>query len=657
MFKNLLTLSLSILITLGSFVLAVKADDPVPAWLQEASKISTPSFTVEDVPAVVLHNEQNVTLDKEGKLTTNTFYSVRILRRGGEDYAVATIPYLQSSSKVRDLKAWLIRGDGSVKFLGKDNIIDQISDPDDIYNEYRVKIIDVSNEATTGAVFGFQAVVEERPLFTQEIWSFQRRLPTIVSRYTLNLPSDWQAKSVTFNHENVTPSVNGSSYTWELKDLPPIPPEPASPSINNLAPRVAVNYFPTSNNGTKIFNNWQDVSRWGTELHDPQVTLDDSIAGKARELTANATSELDKIRAIANFVQNIQYISVDIGIASGNGYRPRPANLVLQRGYGDCKDKANLMRAMLKALKIESYPVFIYSGDPTFVKEEWSSPGQFNHCIIAIKVSEGVKVPSIITHPVLGRLLIFDATDPHTLVGDFPDHEQGSFALIAAGNDGNLTKMPVIPPEFNKLERNIEVALDDKGNLSGIIREKANGQSATDFRRELRGSSTDDYNKKIERWISNGMNATKVSKITPKDDVSEGKFNLDVEFNAAAYAQVMQGRLLVFKPAIIGRLDRLSFSGGKRFHPYLVDSAAYTETIKISLPAGFVVDEMPDSVNLKTDFGSYNVAYEVKDNYLLFTRSMTLNKTVVPTDKYKSLQNFFGQIRQAEQAPVVLMKK
>jgi hypothetical protein len=653
MFKKMLTLFLATFI----FVATAKADDPLPAWLQEANKRGTPSFSVEDVPAVALHNEQTVTLDKEGKLTTATFYAVRVLRRSGEDYATAVVPYLQSASKVRELKAWLIRPDGSVKFLGKDQIIDQISDPDDIYNEYRVKLIDVSEEAQVGAVFGYQAIVEERPLFTQEIFAFQRRLPTLVSRYTMNLPSDWQAKSVTFNRSNVEPTVNGSNYVWELRDLPPIPPEPSSPSIINLAPRVAVNYFPTNNAGTRIFNSWQDVSRWGTELHDPQVTLDDSIAGKARELTANAATELDKIRAIANFVQNLQYISVDIGIASGNGYRPRPASLVLQRGYGDCKDKANLMRAMLKALKIEAYPVFIYSGDPTYVKEEWSSPGQFNHCIIAIKVSDSVNLPTVINHQSLGRLLIFDATDPHTLVGDLPDHEQGSWALIAAGNEGSLTRMPILPPEFNKLERNIEVALDARGNLSGVIREKANGQSATDFRREFRGSSIADYNKKIEKWVSSGMTATKVSKITPKDDISDGKFNLEVEFNAPFYAQVMQERLLVFKPAIIGRLDRLNFSDNKRFHPYLLDSAAYTETIKIQLPTGFIVDEMPDPASLKTSFGTYSISYEVKGDHLLFTRSMTLNKTIVPTDKYDSLTDFFGKIRAAEQSPVVLMKK
>jgi hypothetical protein len=97
---------------------------------------------------------------------------------------------------------------------------------------------------------------------------------------------------------------------------------------------------------------------------------------------------------------------IDIGVG----------HTVLSRGYGDCKDKANLMRAMLKVLKIEAYPIAIFSGDPTFTREEWASPDQFNHCITAVKVSDETKSPTVIEHSALGRLLIFDATDTFCLI-------------------------------------------------------------------------------------------------------------------------------------------------------------------------------------------------------------------------------------------------
>ena len=48
--------------------------------------------------------------------------------------------YLTKSGKVREMTAWLIRPNGFVKKYGKDQTVDVISDPNDIYDEYRVKI-------------------------------------------------------------------------------------------------------------------------------------------------------------------------------------------------------------------------------------------------------------------------------------------------------------------------------------------------------------------------------------------------------------------------------------------------------------------------------------------------------------------------------------
>ena len=57
---------------------------------------------------------------------------------------------------------------------------------------------------------------------------------------------------------------------------------------------------------------------------------------------------------------------------------------------------------------------------------------------------------------------------------------------------------------------------------------------------------------------------------------------------------------MVFKPAIIGRLERLSFTEGKRMSPYMIDSSAYSESVRIKLPTGFDVDEVPESSPTRT---------------------------------------------------------
>ncbi len=194
------------------------ADGAAPSWLKQAAAVQTPTYA-KDVPAVVLHNEQEVTIDTNGKLVKVENYAIKILLREGKNLAVATAFYLSSFNKVRDMSGWLIRPDGSVKEFGKKDILDVIADSDDVYNEGRIKVIDASGEVDAGYIFGYTVTTEDTPLFYQDNWSFQGRFPTMLSRYTLNLPSGWKASSFTFNHEKVAPQTNNSSYVWEPRYL------------------------------------------------------------------------------------------------------------------------------------------------------------------------------------------------------------------------------------------------------------------------------------------------------------------------------------------------------------------------------------------------------------------------------------------------------
>src|SRR5258708_19387297 len=97
-------------------------------------------------------------------------------------------------------------------------------------------MIDASKECDAGGVFGYLAVTEERSIFSQNVWAFQDRLPAIASRYVLTLPSGWTAKTITFNHPKIQPTISRSTYTCELLNLPPIAPAPSTTRISRLSP-------------------------------------------------------------------------------------------------------------------------------------------------------------------------------------------------------------------------------------------------------------------------------------------------------------------------------------------------------------------------------------------------------------------------------------
>ncbi len=638
---------------------AKPSSEETPVWLQQAMAMKLPVYD-KDVAAVVLVDDSQMTVDADGRINEVYNYAVRILRREGRDYAGGSVGYIPDVGKVKDLRAWLVRPGGETKRYGKDESIDVAGDMNDVYNEYRVRRISASSEADAGYVFAYTYTREDRSVFSQADWSFQGSLPVVSSRYTLTLPAGWRAEAVTFNHPNVEPRVNGTTYTWELSNLPAIPEEPLSPSLSNLVARLAVSYYPPAGGQTlaiKTFSNWGEVATWLGDLEDPQVQVNDALARKAYELTALAKTEYEKIRAIASYVQNIQYISIQTGLGRGGGYRPHASTEVFAKSYGDCKDKANLMRAMLKVVGIDSIPVSIYSGDPNYVRAEWPTPQQFNHCIIAVKVSAETQASTIVEHAKLGRLLIFDPTDGETPLGDLPFYLQGSLALLNSKAVTELVKMPITPPEMNQLQRIATLQLQPDGAIAGQIQELARGQTAARYRTEFKQLSKPEYNGMIERWLTTGATAARLNKIEPSDNVADGRFTLNVEFSAKAYGQLMQDRLLVFKPAVVSRREGLSLTSASRKHPVVLRANAYSETVKVQLPAGFAVDEVPDAVKIETPFGSYTTSYEVVNGELVFKRQLSQRAATIPVEQYDVVRKFFESIRAAENAPVVLARK
>jgi len=637
---------------------AASAADDTPNWVREAAAIAPPKYDAK-VPAVVLLNEQHVVVDQSGRRTCTTRRAVRVLTREGREFARGGEVYLTGTGKVRDLRGWLVTPSGETRRYGKDKTADVGLVENDVYNDYRERVILAAQDADPGSVFAYEAVSEDKSIFTQWLWEFQDRLPALNSRFALSLPAGWRAETVTFNAETVRPLVTEGTYTWDLKNLPFLEREPAGPEISSLAPWLGVSFIAPdgSRSAGPLFTSWADVSRFQTEVAGNQQTTNDALIEKSRALVAASATELDRIAQIARYVQGVKYIAISTRLGRGGGYRPHPAAEVFTKSYGDCKDKANLMHTMLKVAGIDSYLVAIYSGDRAHVREAWPSPWQFNHMILAAKVSPQTAAPSVIEHPKLGRLLIFDPTDEMTPAGYLPDYEQDSLALVLAGDSGALLRMPVTPPSANRVEREADVVLDADGGISARARQRCYGESAANARRLFVYYSRPDYTKRIEHWVAATATDATVSKVEPEPAKDGAEFSLGIEFRAPRYAQMLQGRLMMFKPAVLARTTQYPFASEKRRQPVVLDSESYSETVRVTLPAGFAVDEMPDSGNLDAAFGTYHVSYKVDNGTLLFTRSLEVKATTVPADEYSKVRDFFGMVVGSEQSPVVLIKR
>jgi transglutaminase-like putative cysteine protease len=633
--------------------LPASAGDEAPAWLRGA--LSTPAPPDREPPAQILLLERNVTIDDAGNVTTTERRAVRVLTHNGKRLAFAAVAYDAESARIRDLQAWVVTPGGSVRRIGKEGTADVAAAAGDLYTETRVRTISPAGDVEAGSVFASEWTVTDRSVFTQIDFAFQDRLPTAASRLVLEVPAGWQVKALAVNHAPIPATRLEGRTAWELRDLAAIPDEPSSPSLSSLAPRLLVTPLPPGPRRTVTFGSWADVSQWLTSLAEPQAVVDPAIAAKARDLAGATTSEWDRIAAIGSFVQKLKYVSLQMGLGRGGGYTPHRAGEVLEKGYGDCKDKSNLMRTLLRAAGIPAYLVTLHRNDSAYVREEWPSPQQFDHCIVAVRPAGNLPAASGVDHPRLGRLVFFDPTQEGPALGELPDEERGGLALVLAGPAGELVRLPAGADA--SVERRLDFAIAVDGALTGSLLETSAGSLAEADREELRSIPESGYTRAVERWIEGGATGLRATAVRTEPRTPDGHFVLRVDLRAERYGQPLPGGLLLVRPPRLRIPGAPSPAQPTRTLPIRLRAGTFREKLRIAIPPGFRPDDLPDAESLEAAFGDFTATTAAEADAVVLTRHLRLKDALLPPSDYAGLRKFFDRIRAARDAPVVLKQK
>lgn len=634
---------------------SLHAAEEMPDWARQAGAQPVPSYPAKVYAAVLLH-EENTAVDADGRRVMRERGVLKILQKSS-DSITAYRSYNTKAGRIRDFRAWLQAPGGPVRTFSKDNVADIALSPEFTYDEGRAKLINPGSGLAPGSVFAYEVTEEIKTVFVQCGYDFQDNMPVLVSRFVLSVPAGWQVRGTLFNHAPMDPAVEGSTYTWELRDLPWIEDERYSPDMHALVPRLGVTFTPADNKGGMTpLSDWASVSAWLTGLVDPAAEPNDAIRSKATELTHGAASEIERIRAIAEFTQRVNYVSVQMNVTRGGGYTPHSAADILARNYGDCKDKATLMRSLLKAAGIDSYLTVIYASDRTYVREEWPSPEQFNHAIVAVRISPSTTLPIVLVDPRLGRLLMFDPTDPDTPLGDLPADEQGSHALIVAGPQGGLIAMPFMPASANRVESNIEGTLDNIGALQAHVGREYFGQAAARAHTRVAHQTNEQLKRGYEKSLARSVGAIAVKQAEITGRVAEGRMRLSLDFTAEHFSQVVQSLILVRPGALALDADYV-FTTTERKLPVKLEGEVYKDSVRIQLPPGYKVDEIPDAVKFESPYGVYQASWKADGAGILFEQSTEVRDMLAPVAKYAEVKAFFDNIMGSQGAPVVLVRK
>ncbi len=628
-----------------------------PSWMHAQVSAPLPPHD-EKTDAVLLYSETNVTVISADKIKTTVREAYKILRPNGREHGTVAV-YFNPTRKIKSLHGWCIPAQGKdyeVKDKDGAEVSPSISGAE-LISDTKVKVLRIP-ASDPGNIVGYEYEVEERPFFLQDEWHFQETDPVRESHYSLQLPLGWEFRDFWLNHPEVKATDAGQNlWQWTVADVKEIRHEPAMPPYAGVAGQMIVTFFPPGGKAANGFAAWNDMGKWYFNLVGERVDASPEIKQEVSKLTASATTPLQKMQAIAQFVQrDIRYVAIELGIG---GLQPHPAPEVFSHRFGDCKDKATLVRSMLHEIGIESYHVVINDRRGA-VTGNMPAHNGFNHMVTAIKLPDGVNDPSLVAvlqHPKLGRLLFFDPTDEITPFGQIRGELQDNYALLVTPEGGELIPLPQQPSAMNSIERTAKLTLDAHGMLKGNVKEVRLGGRAWSERYTLMNIANDaDRIKPIESLLSNSMSSFRITHASIANlQHTDQPFGFDYSFESDAYAKNAGGLLLV-RPRVLGNkaFGYLEAKEPRQFPIEFEGPAHDVDTFEITIPAGYEVDDTPPPVDADYSFASYHSKTEVSGGVIRYTRTFEVKELSLPVNRADELKRFDRAITGDERNTVVL---
>ena len=633
-----------------------------PSWMHAVASAPLPAHD-DKTDAVLLYSDQAVIVQSVDKIKTHVRLVYKILRPSGRDYGMAAVSF-NPHRKIAGLRGWCIPVQGK-DYEVKDKEAVEVALPkiagSELISDVKEKRLQIP-APDPGSVVGYEYEEDEQPMVLQDVWMFQREIPGRELHYSLQLPSGWEYKASWINAAEIKPTPGGNNHwEWVMNDVKGIRKEAEMPPIEGVAGQMIVSFFPPGGASRNGFTGWLEMGNWYSNLTNGRRDASPEITQQVAALTASARTPLDKMKALAQFVQNdIRYVAIELGIG---GWQPHAASEVFVHRYGDCKDKATLLSSMLSQVGIESFYVVINSERGYVTPEVPANVGGFNHVVLAIKLPANVSDLSLVAtiqHPRLGTLLYFDPTNELTPFGEIGGYLQANYGLLVTSEGGELVELPRQPSAMNSIHRSGKLTLDPLGTLKGEISETRVGDRAWAERWRLRTvTKSADQIKPIEDLLAGSLSLFNITQASVTNlNRTDQPFGFHYAFEARGYAKNAGGLLLV-RPRVLGvKTSGLLETKEPRTFPIEFEGPSRdTDTFEIVIPAGYVVDDIPPSVDADYSFASYHAKTEVNGNLIHYSRTLEVKELSVPVARADDLKKFYRIIANDERNTVVLKTK
>ncbi|MEM1119727.1 MAG: DUF3857 domain-containing protein [Bacteroidota bacterium] len=629
------------LLLLGLFVGQLSfANNTIPA--------NNPSYAVGNIPdslldhanTVIRFSHEQYEVHSIGKATEKIKAVITVLNSKSEQDDLRV--YYDQFTKVGKIKARLYDANGDkIREIKKDEVNDYAAfDGFSIYNDLRLKHVDFTY-GNYPYTIEYEYEVNHNGLQSYGTWAPQNYKTSVEkSIFELTLPTDMDFRYQAFNvAEQPVVSNDGAKKrnSWQLFNKKVVPRETNAPDTYQPLPvlRTLPNDFEVDGYRGNM-ESWQAFGQFMYELNDNRDNLSPAMVQKVKSLTANATTNEERIAALYHYLQeNMRYVSVQLGIG---GWQTFDADYVEKNKYGDCKALTNFMKGMLKTAGIKAYASLITAGDQRMeIKEDFTVP-YFNHVILNIP-EENIWLECTSTSNPVNYLGTNTANRP---------------TLLITEKGGILTKTPPISDNLQKGQTTI--TLDATGSAKVECATELTGKLHEVIRALVNNYAQEDQ----EKWFTQTQDFPTFTfdKLDLSVDRSAPLANCNYAINVQRYASKAGKRLFV-PLNLVNTMGRTLPKDANRQQPIEFELGYEdTDEVTFQLPASHKVESLPKNLEpINSPYGSYSVEIIEKDHSIIYKRHLKINPVQVPASEYNALRTFYKKIAKMDKAKLVLVRR
>ena len=384
-----------------------------------------------------------------------------------------------------------------------------------------------------------------------------------------------------------------------------------------------------------ISNTWEDVVKtiynyenFGNELRKTGY-FEDDIA----KLLNGVSSPNEKVALIYQFVKNKMTWDSFNGYTCNDGVKTAYNN-----NKGNVAEINLMLTAMLRHAGLTANPVLLSTRDNGIAL--FPNRTSFNYVIAAVEIEEG--------------LILLDATEKIATPNVLPIRDLNWEGRLIR-KEGSSTSVSLVPTILSKDIKQVMAKIEESGTITGKVRVQNTDYNAYSYRSNYLGVSKDNYVEDLEKRYDN-LQVNDYS-VTNDKDLSKPVIE-DITFSHDNLAEKI-GSKIYFSPMLFFQLTENPFKLEKREYPVdFVYPQQDKYTFSITIPDGYKIESVPSPLAIAIDNNMVVFKYNVQTvgNVLQLTAILEVNQSIIPSEYYDSLKDFFKSIVEKQAEKVVLNK-